>query len=81
MNDQIELIRASVRPFITRWLVILWSLLTVFIIVWQAVTGINVSLNWGYLTLTTLTVGCTVWYYGERTYFKGWKWSSFKSTP
>jgi len=56
MEDKIELIRALVRPFITLWFAVTWVL--------TDMSTTPTSMH------TWLTVGCVVWYFGDRFYFK-----------
>jgi len=73
-NLQIELIRAKVRPVITKMLTAVWSGVTAFVIVWGVLNGMDVmvslALDKYYQALTALTMGTVLWYFGDRMYFK-----------
>lgn len=73
-SPQIELIRAKVRPTITKILTGVWSGITAFVIVWGVLNGMDVmaslALDKYYQALTALTMGTVLWYFGDRLYFK-----------
>lgn len=70
MTDKIELIKAQVRPYITIWLVMVWSLVTAFLVVAQVFgeyeVNINIIPNTPYGALTDITAVAFGWYYVKR---------------
>lgn len=64
MNEKLELMRASVRPLILKMLVPVWAGLTAYLVISQ------MPVTEPYEVFTRLVIGCVVWYFGDRTYFK-----------
>ncbi len=74
VTPEIKLLRAKVRPIITKVLTGVWSGITAFIIVYSLMQGIDPLTSLGidkyYQGITGITIGTIVWYFGDRTYFK-----------
>ena len=69
-EEKLEEKRSNVRPQITKFLIFVWSIATLFLIVYSSITGTQIDPGMSYDYLSWITAGATVWYYGDRTFFK-----------
>ena len=75
MDDEktTEVMRAKIRPWVVKILTPVWSGVTVFLIIYSMLNQVplyQLGIEIYYQGLTGLTIGCVLWYFGDRSYFK-----------